>query len=238
MAENKLNPHLSTPLYEQLASALRSGILDGSYAAGSPLPSEHTLCEQFGVSRVTVRKALALLMEEQLLERRPGKGTFVRMAPLRRDLKSVNSFNETCLSLGRAPLTLLLRKGMRPAPAETARRLQVPEGADVVEIERLRICDGFAVMIETNRFPAAYAWLLEEDLETSLYGILRTRGIEPGQAVHDISLCYGTEAETSLLGVKEGSALLQLDEVIYDGQGAPLHTSRQLIRGDRFTFRI
>ncbi len=238
MAENRLNTYLSTPLYEQLAEALRGGILDGSYEAGSLLPSEHALCEQFGVSRVTVRKALSLLMEEQLLERRPGKGTFVRMAPLRRDLKSVNSFNETCLSLGRAPMTLLLRQGMRPAPAETARQLQVPEGADVVEISRLRICDGFAVMIETNCFPAAYAWLLQEDLTQSLYGILRTRGIEPGQAVHDIPLCYGTEEEAGWLGVKEGTALLQLEEVIYDGQGAPLHTSRQLIRGDRFTFRI
>ena len=93
-------------------------------------------------------------------------------------------------------------------------------------------------MLETNCFPDSCAWLLEDALDASLYHLLESHGLVPTRGVHEISLCYATAAQARLLDVNAGDALLRLDQVIFDQNGAPLHTSHQVIRGDRFTFRI
>jgi len=115
--------------------------------------------------------------------------------------------------------------------------LQLAENT-AVEIVRLRLADGQPVMLETNRFPMAYESLLAEDLTGSLYRLLEMQGAEASRGIHEISLCYATPVQAKLLGVEPGAALLQLNQIIYDQNGAPLHTSHQVIRGDRFTFRI
>ena len=107
-----------------------------------------------------------------------------------------------------------------------------------MEIVRLRLADDIPVMLETNRFPADYGWLSEADLTGSLYALLAEKGVEAKQAVHDISLCHATPAQAKALAVEPGEALLCLQEAIFDQNGHPLHTSHQVIRGDRFTFRI
>jgi len=226
------------PLYRQLADQLRSDIRLELYPAGSRVPTEGALCRRYQVSRVTVRKALALLAEEGILESHQGKGTFVREAPrLQRDLRSVNSFHTVCSGLGVSLSTRVLSAGMisPPAPCVSETLTDYPE---MIEIRRVRLCDGEPVVLETNQFPPDYRFLLEEDLTGSLYALLKTRGIEPGQAEHELSLCYAAENEAELLDVARGSALLCLEEAIYDQQGRLLHTSCQHIRGDRFTFRI
>ena len=83
-----------------------------------------------------------------------------------------------------------------------------------------------------------YAYLENENLNGSLYNVLRDYGVEPRQATHDISLSYATEAQAKLLNVAPGSPLMRLREVVYDQRGRVLHNSVQLIRGDRFVFRI
>ena len=93
-------------------------------------------------------------------------------------------------------------------------------------------------MIETNCFTMKYSALLRENLTGSLYHLLSQQGIEAASGVHEISLCYANAHQAKLLEVEVGTALLQLDQVIYDQHGQPLHTSHQVIRGDRFTFRI
>ena len=108
----------------------------------------------------------------------------------------------------------------------------------MVEIERVQMADGVPVMLETNSFPLAYSDLLQADLSQSLYAILEGRGITPKRGIHEISLHYATNAQARLLEVDPGQALLLLREVVFDQHGRPLHTSYQLIRGDRFTFRI
>ena len=120
----------------------------------------------------------------------------------------------------------------------TRRELNIPAGEQALEIVRLRLADDMPVMLETNRFPASYGWLMDADLSGSLYALLAEKDVEPKQAVHDISLCHATPAQAKLLAVDSGEALLCLREAIYDQNGHPLHTSLQLIRGDRFTFRI
>lgn len=238
MKPNALNAEQASPLYRQLMIHLRSDIASGVYPVHSRIPSEQELCESYGVSRVTVRKALAELTRDGLLERHQGKGTFVCIPRIQRDLRVINSFSDYCRSMGCAPGTRVISAKMVVADEEDAAALLCAPGSQVLEVQRLRLADETPVMLEINRFPEDYEWLLEEDLTDSLYTLLRGRGVTPGQASHEVRLCYAGAAEAKLLEVAPDSALLCLDEVIYDSANHPLHTSKQHIRGDRFVFRI
>lgn len=237
MNVRQLNNDSASPLYRQLMQRLRADIAAGVYAVDSRIPSEQELCESYQVSRVTVRKALHELTQEGLLRRMQGKGTFVCAPRIRQDLKDVNSFHDACRLTGRKPGTKLIAAHVTRVEADVMADLQLAEDT-AVEIVRLRLADGQPVMLETNRFPMAYESLLAEDLTGSLYRLLEMQGAEASRGIHEISLCYATPAQAKLLGVEPGAALLQLNQIIYDQNGAPLHTSHQVIRGDRFTFRI
>lgn len=237
MNENILVSDSANPLYRQLMQRLRADIARGKYPVHSRIPSEQELCGSYQVSRVTVRKALAELTREGLLRRMQGKGTFVCAPRIQQSLKDVNSFHDACRLMGSTPGTRVISAFVIQAEAETVQQLGLP-GDLAVEIIRLRLADDTPVMLETNRFPMAYEWLLREKLDGSLYQMLEKHGIIASKGIHEISLCYATPTQAKLLGIETGAALLQLEQVIFDQNGAPLHTSHQVIRGDRFTFRI
>lgn len=225
------------PLYQQMIVKIQEDISNGTYPPGSRIPSEGALCERYGVSRVTVRRALSELSREGILHKMQGKGTYVCKPRICRDLRSVSSFHEGCEAQGMKAGARLIHMHMTHADAQTASELQLPDER-VLEIERLRMADDVPVMIETNRFPAKYTFLLLEDMHESLYEALERHDLRPESALHEISLCYATPAQAKLLEVEPGQALLLLHEVMYDQHALPLHTSTQVIRADRFTFRI
>lgn len=227
----------ASPLYRQLMERLRADMAAGIYPAHSRIPSEQALCETYGVSRVTVRKALSELTREGLLQRQQGKGTFVSAPKLQRDLRDVSSFHDACRLMGCQPGARIIHAQLVPAGERDREQLGCTD-AQVVEIVRLRLADDQPVMLETNRFPLSCAWLIERKLSGSLYQLLQEQGLIAQRGIHEISLTYATAAEARLLDTQPGSALLKLDQVIYDQHDRPLHTSHQVIRGDRFTFRI
>ncbi len=227
-----------SPLYKQLVKKLRNDITTGVYPVHSRIPSEQELCETYGVSRVTVRKALQELTQEGLLKRHQGKGTFVGMPRIRKDLRGMNSFHDICRMMGCEASTRLIHASMVHATDEDVQELVLSDEDDVVEIVRLRMADSMPVMLETNHFAPRYRYLLNSDLSGSLYELLQDQDVEASQGIHDISLCYATPAQAKLLEVNAGDALLCLHEVVFDQHEQPLHISHQVIRGDRFTFRI
>jgi GntR family transcriptional regulator len=226
------------PLYQQLMRRLQNDIAAGVYPAGGRIPSEQLLCDTYRVSRVTVRKAMLDLVQEGLLVRKQGKGTFVADARLMRDLGHITSFSDACARMGRTAASKVVELKREEARPEDMERLQVPEGAQVIELCRLRLCDDEPVMLEYNRFSAELAFLEKASLAGSLYELLRAHGHIPSRATHDISLGHATPAVSRLLGTQTGEALMILDETVFDQQSRPLHLSRQWIRGDKFTFRI
>lgn len=227
----------ASPLYRQLMQRIRADIASGVYPVHSRIPSEAELMKTYQVSRVTVRKAMAELTREGLLHRMQGKGTFVCVPRIQRSLRDITSFHEACRVMGCTPGTRVISAQIVPAQDDVREALTLT-GDEVVEIIRLRTADGDPVMLETNRFPMTYASLLDAKLTGSLYHLLSLQGVEAESGMHEISLCYATAQQAKLLDVETGAALLRLDQVIYDQHGAPLHTSHQVIRGDRFTFRI
>ena len=234
----KLQSVSSSPLYHQLMQRISDDIEKGTYPIGSRIPPEHELEETYQVSRVTVRRALSELTAEGLLERKQGKGTFVSAPRISQDLKSIHSFHDSCRQNGVRPTTRVIHVMEVPADSADIADLSVRKGDRVVETLRVRSADGEPVVLEKNHFSMGYAYLENENLNGSLYNVLRDYGVEPRQATHDISLAYATEAQAKLLNIVPGSPLMRLREVVYDQRGRALHNSVQLIRGDRFVFRI
>jgi len=226
------------PLYKQLMQRIRDDITVGIYPAGERIPGEQVLCKTYGVSRVTVRKALDEIVQEGLLTRRQGKGTFVAQEKIKRDLGHVTSFSDACAQIGQTAETRLVERKREMATEDDLKNLGLERGSEVISVCRLRLSNGEPVMLEHNRFSAALSFLEDEPLTNSLYVLLSRYGLVPGRAVHDISMTGATAAVGKLLDTDTGTALLLLDQVVYDQHDYPLHTSRQWIRGDRFTFRI
>ena len=227
-----------SPLSQQLMNRLKDDISAGVYPAGARIPSEQQLCESYSVSRVTVRKAILDLVQEGLLVRKQGKGTFVAGQRLQRDLRHITSFTDACAQRGQQTESRLVSAQLVPATGEDAHLLGLAEDAALFEIIRVRLIGGEPVMLEINRFPESFAYLKDEAAEGSLYACLQRHGVIPATAVHDISLSHATPMVSKHLNTEVGDALLLLDEVIHDQHSQPLHLSRQWIRGDKFTFRI
>ena len=235
--EKALRADSANPLYRQLMQRIRADIASGMYPVQTRIPSEAELGEIYQVSRVTVRKALAELTGEGLLRRMQGKGTYVCAPRLKSNLREITSFHESCRMMGCKPGAKVISAQVIQADHDLREKLALTSD-EAVEIVRLRTADGEPVMLETNRFSMKYAFLLTGDQAGSLYHQLGQQGIEAADGTHEISLCYATAQQAKLLEVEIGTALLMLDQVIYDQHGIPLHTSHQVIRGDRFTFRI
>ena len=228
----------SSPLYHQLMQRITADIERGTYPTGSRIPPEHELEQLYQVSRVTVRRALAELTAEGLLERKQGKGTFVSMPKGSMQLKSLHSFHDSCRANNVTPSTDVIHVKETTADRDDAQELNLPDGSRVLEMLRVCKADGVPVVLERNRFSMAYAWLQDQALSGSLYTLLREYGVEPKLAVHDVTLRFASAEEARLLEIQEGTPLVCQHEVIYDQRGRPLHNSIQLIRGERFVFRI
>jgi len=236
--DDKLNSEASSPLYVQLMQKIKNSISNGELQTGEKIAAEQELCSVYGVSRITVRKAISELEKQGILEKKQGKGTFVTVPAIHRKLHAVNSFHDTCRMNGQKPSTKVLVSRSVPAGPKDIDELGVSQGSRVVETVRVHFADRIPVILEENHFSMAYSYLLESDLNGSLYNLLSECGAEPAQATHVISLKKASKQVAGLLKIEEGTAIMFLHEVIYDKKGRPLHISSQYIRGDIFSFRI
>ena len=235
---SKLLSVSSSPLYHQLKQRIADDIEKGNYPVGSRIPPEHELENIYQVSRVTVRRALAELTADGFLERKQGKGTFVSEPSVNRDMKSIHSFHDSCRKSGKRAGTRVIRIAEKPADAADCAELGLSAGERVIETVRVWKADDIPVAVEINHFPMTYAYLENENLNGSLYQVLRQYGIEPDLATHEISLVFADNTNASLLDIQTGNPLICLREVVYDQKGRPLHNSVQLICGDRYTTHI
>lgn len=228
----------SSPLYHQLMQRISADIERGTYPTGSRIPPEHELEQLYQVSRVTVRRALAELTGEGLLERKQGKGTFVATPRGSVKTKSLHSFHDSCRMNGAAPSSEVIHIKEIASSAADEEELALNPGSRVLETLRVRKADGVPVVLERNHFSMAYAYLQDQDLSGSLFAVLREFGVEPRLAEHDVSLRFASSEEARMLETEEGAPLVCLHEVIFDQRGRALHNSTQLIKGDQFVLVI
>lgn len=236
-----LDPASATPVYVQVAHGLAARIENGTLKGGMALPAERDLAEALGVSRVTVRQALALLAQQGLLTRRHGSGTFVnRAAPLlaSRPLGLLTGFSEDVRSRGQTPgaRVLSFERG-RPTPQE-AMTLALSPRDGVYRLRRLRTADGEPLAVEESTLPAALIGPLgaADVTDASLYALLAARGLSPVRAVRHLRAVNADGQLVEWLGVPPGAALLATERVSWTATGKPVEHARAYYRGDRYDF--
>ncbi len=236
MAEG-LRAESASPLYAQVMERIQQDLVRGVYPVGSRIPAEHELEIRYSVSRVTVRRALQELTNAGLLERKQGKGTFVSVPRKEEPERHFQGFHEACKGRGVIPsVGALWVREIKAGPEDGA--LNLPKDAGILEIRRVLEADGVPVILETCHFSMAYAWLEQAELKGSLYGLLQEYGVWAEKSTYNIALCKAGAEEASLLRTAPGAILLQVQQVVYDRKGRPLHTGHQLIRGEQYTLYI
>ena len=211
----------------------------GKLSPGQRAPSEREIAETLGISRMTARAAMSNLVADGYLYSVPGKGTFVSNPKMRQDLMELTSFTEDMRKRGFKPGARLLGIGVTDrAPEKVYRRLELPEGEDLIRIHRLRTADEEPMCLETSYLPKSYVpWLPEEDLESgSLYRALESHGIELVRAEEHLEATVVWETESELLTVPAGYPALLIERTTYTEGGRPIEYVKSLYRGDRYRF--
>ncbi len=227
------------PLYAQLKAAIDARIDSGEWPPESQVPSERELCEQFGLSRITVRHTLHQLVSEGRLIRIHGRGTYVASSPLKKQLLPLVGFSEDMLSRGQRPGARVLRFEAAVASLAVAKALQLGAGEDVVVLKRLRLANGRPMAVETVHLPETrFPGIIGESLEDgSLYALLRQKyGTRPGRALQQWQAVACAPSDAKLLHLEKGSPVLQINRTTYDQEGHPFEYLEAFFRGDKYVY--
>lgn len=239
MAE--LLPLSPVPLYSQLKELLRTRILDGTYPPLSRMPSEAELGKAFEVSRITVRQALGDLQKEGLIFKIHGKGTFVAKPKAFQNVSTLQGLGESMSQRGYEVINRLRSFKVVPADAQVATRLQVAEGANVVQIKRARLVNRELVSLEITYLPEAVGKRLEKaDLVSrDIFLILENDCALPlGHADLAIDAILADAELAGALEVEEGSPVMRIERLTHTADGTPLDYEHLYYRGDAFQYRL
>jgi GntR family transcriptional regulator len=226
-----------TTVHGQIEDWLAGEIAVGALVPGDRLPTEKDLAAWFGVSRMTLRHALAELARRGLVTRTVGRhgGTFVAAPKLEQDLTTLAGFSEQLRRHGVVAGARVLTATERPAGPAAGQALQIGEQDPVYEVRRIRLADGRPIAVERSLFPAArFPGMLDCPLDGSLYELLEvTYGLRPHRAREIMEPVTAGAREAEALGVPEGAPLMLVERTAYARSGEPLEYARDLFRGDR-----
>ena len=236
----KIDKTSVVPIYYQLKKLIQERISSGEYPVGMCLPSEREYCEEYGISRMTVRQAISDLVNEGLLWRERGKGTYVAQQKLEQGLQALTSFTEDMKQRNMRPGTRLIHMNTCPATGHVARQLGIEDGEIVYEIARLRLADDEPMAIETAYVPIGILPnLTEERVATgSLYEIMREIGIEIAHATQTLEAVQAKVAEAIKLNIKNKASVLLIERTTYASGGQAIEFVKSVYRGDRYKFTI
>lgn len=229
------------PLYLQLVDELEVAIRE-RMAPNDKLFSERELTQVYGVSRITVRLALQELEKRGLVYKKHGKGTYVsEISDSAVDLSAAYSFTDQMKKLGKVPQTKILSFRLIEAPESIAQQMQIKPGDLIFEIERLRIANDIAMMIERSYVPhALFEGLTEEMLSVrSLYELFQvefSQTIRLADEEFYASIALDNEAE--LLGISSGSPVLHLLRKTYNTKNIVIEYTFSIARADQFRYKI
>lgn len=237
---------MSTEAIGPAAEEVRRRLLDqigrGQLRPGERLGAERDLAIALGVSRSTVRAALATLEAEGVVRRVPGRGggTFVHQRKVDRDLSQVVGVPALLREQGMTAGSRIVSTSMVAADETARTALGLGSGAYVFDVVRIRLADGTPISLEHVRLPAdRFPGLLDQPLGGSLYELLEEHyGTAPGEAVEHIEVVPAGEDEASILGVEAGAPLLSISRTTQDLDGVPFELSHDLFRADRTTITV
>lgn len=232
----------SAPLHYQIMDNIKRQITAEILKPGDIIPSESQLCAEYKVSRTTVRQALNQLVEENLLFRRRGKGSFVADKKLRRSINYIYSFSEDMNSLGITPTSKILEKEIVKPSAEIMRTLSLSaDNNSVFKITRVRLANSNPILLETTYIPAYLCPnIMQEDLSTiSLYSILKNRyQLQFHRATESYEAAKMDQYSALHLNSKKQASAFKIRRIAYLDTGMPFELTHSITRGDRCIFKV
>lgn len=242
-----LKNNQSTPLYEQLKTILRRQIEEGEFKADQLIPSERILCEKYHISRITVRQALSEMINEGMLYRKQGKGTYVVCRKIHQGLTRIVNFSRTVMDLGMKPSTKILNNEILPVDFQMAKILDIPITSQILKLCLLGMGDGEPLVFYESSFPlfigkkiAKEAFKREKKGASfstyDLYG--ESPRIFPGMVNQTFEATVADGNLAPLMRVEKGAAIFMITSVFLNSDRRPLEFRKAMYRGDRYKFYI
>ena len=229
------------PLYSQIKEQLLSAISHGEFAVGDQLPSQRELCERYGASHMTVRRAISDLISLGVISAIPGKGLYVADHKHVTDASPLISFTEDMNRRGVSTSSKLIDSYLTTAPTLLARTLGVDIGVELIYLYRLRLTDNRPLTLQSTYLVHSYCPnLLSYDLnQVSLYQVLREQyHITLTNYDATVESVIADEEEAELLGIPMPAALLVIEQVTYVEDRRALEYTRSAYRGDRYRLQL
>ncbi|MFS1664485.1 GntR family transcriptional regulator [Streptococcus sp. zg-JUN1979] len=229
-----------TPAYIRIHDHIKKDIENNIWQIGERLPSERDLADAFQVSRMTLRQAIALLVDEGILERRIGSGTFVARKRVQEKMSGTTSFTDIIKGQGKNPSTKLLSYKRKLADKTERDKLQLSDDkAHVIQMERVRYADGLPLVYEVASIPEELIKGFDKQAITErFFDTLRHHGYEIGKSSQIISARPASEYIADVLNTKRGNAMLTLVQISYLTDGTPFEYVHSQYVGERFEFYL
>ncbi len=231
------------PLHARLRDALAARIAAQEWPADGRIPSETQLAAEYGVAPNTLRRALEQLVHERLLERRQGRGTFVRRPAFQAPLFRFFHFQDQQGGGVVIPESRIIGRAVTTLPDAAATALRLPPGHAALRLDRLRYWAGAPVVMEEIHLPLPRFAALRDralsDFETLLYPLYeREFGLVVGGVEDELRVGLADARRAELLAVAEGSAVAIIDRLSLAVDGSPIEWRRAWGHGDRFAYRV
>lgn len=228
----------SLPYYIQIYDELRKRIISKEFLPGQPIPSEHVLVEEFGVTRATVRNAMKKLQSEGLIVTEKGKGSFVNPPKIEQSLFKFYSFGREHQELNKN--TELLGVEIME-DEEIKKTLHLSEKQKVTKITRIRKMDNVPVILEKSYIPSELVPKIEVcDLaNSSIYDLLENQyNSQILKAKEYLETCVTDSLVSGFLAVPEGTPVFWVKRITFDISERPIEFRESIIRSDKFTFSV
>lgn len=238
---SRLSADARVPLYHQLFLILRNRIYGGGLSAGDLVPGEQELCLEFGISRITAKRALNELADAGLVVRQRGRGTrVVKLAPTQAVTASIEGWLENVSLMGIATRAHVLEFDYRPAGEDIAAALEVEPGAQVQRAVRVRSLDGAPMSYLVTYVPHDVGMAFQRaDLDrTPLLSLLERAGIEVASARQTVSATLADAEVAAALSILAGAPLIEVRRVVRDAADRPVEYIRVLYRPDLYHFEM
>ena len=234
-----VDPNSPLPLYAQVKEALQREI-EKNMRPGQSLPIEPELEKRFGVSRVTIRRALEELETDGLIIRKQGRGTFVREPKIAQELTRLVSWGETIRQGGLEPQTRHTEIDLVEPSPEMVNSLKLIPGTKIVRVRRLRYASDEPICIMTNFMPQGLIPHLEQTglIKDSIYETMAHFNLKPVRAFDKVEARAATAWEAGQLQVPDGFPLLEVKRIVYDSTGKPLYLAIITNRSDKYVYTV
>ena len=224
----------SGPLYRRLQVALRGAVENAVLKPQDALPPERELAADFGISRITVRKALDALVADGLLMRKQGAGTFVS-GRVEKQFAKLTSFSEDMAARGQTPHSEWLLRASGTVTPEESLTLGLSPGTPVYRFNRIRFADDLPMAVEYSTVPG-FGLASADAVEDSLYAALQSAGNRPTRALQRLRAVLFDEERAKLLGLEPGAPGLYIERRGFLDDGRVIEATQSWYRGDAYDF--